>query len=57
MKAFISYSHKDEHFLERLKVHLAPILIVERQKLVYCLIPCMVITLIVQVHFWKLGQL
>lgn len=24
MKAFISYSHKDEHFLERLKVHLAP---------------------------------
>ena len=25
MKAFISYSHKDEHFLERLKVHLAPI--------------------------------
>jgi hypothetical protein len=23
MKAFISYSHKDEHYLERLKVHLA----------------------------------
>lgn len=24
MKAFISYSHRDEHYLERLKVHLAP---------------------------------
>ncbi|AZI22721.1 toll/interleukin-1 receptor domain-containing protein [Chryseobacterium taklimakanense] len=24
MKAFISYSHKDDHYLERLKVHLAP---------------------------------